>query len=69
MAQNREIVCIFYDHEGSCLKGRDGIFRKTCQTCNQYIARKGGAPARKDLRRHKMEKIKERDMRESLRDY
>jgi len=69
MAQNREIVCIFYDHEGSCAKGRDGIFRKTCQTCDKYIARKGGIPARKDLKRQKLEKIKERDMRRDIKNY
>lgn len=57
MARDREIQCESYICEGSCSKGREGTFRKYCQTCNKYRPLKGSKPARTDNRRHKMEKI------------
>ena len=69
MAQDREIVCIYYRYEGGCEKGREGTFRNACQTCNKYKAKKGKAPARTNLKKKKMEKIKERDIKQMLRDY
>lgn len=69
MAVNREIACIFYECEGECLKGREGTFRKSCQTCKDYKAQKGGRPARKNLRKEKMAKANERDVKRMMRDY
>ena len=69
MAKTREIACIYYDCEGSCLKGREGTFWKACQTCAKYSPRKGGTPARKNLKRQKMDKIQESDMKRMIRDY
>lgn len=67
--QDREIVCVYYNFEGGCAKGREGTFRKACQTCKKYKAEKGRVPARKNLKRQKTEKIKERDMKQIMKDY
>lgn len=67
--QDREVSCIYYKWEGECEKGREGTFRKACQTCKKYKARKGSLPARKNLKKQKMEKIKEHDMRQMMKDY
>lgn len=69
MASEREIACIYYKWEGECEKGREGTFRKACQTCKKYKARKGSLPARKNLKKQKMEKIKEHDMKQMMKDY
>lgn len=69
MSSEREIACIYYKWEGECEKGREGTFRKACQTCKKYKARKGSLPARKNLKRQKMEKIKEHDMKQMMKDY
>lgn len=58
MAKDREIVCKYYLYEGSCSKGREGTFRHKCQTCNLYEPKKGTVPARKNLRKTKLEKIR-----------
>ena len=58
MAKTREIICTFYECEGKCSKGRAGTFRHKCQTCNLYEPKKGTAPARKNLRKTKLEKIR-----------
>lgn len=67
--KDREVRCIYYDYEGNCLKGREGTFWDACQTCNKYKPAKGGAPARKNLKRQKMEKIQKRDIKRMLNDY
>ena len=67
--QDREVSCIYYKWEGECTKGREGTFRKACQTCKKYKAKKGSLPARKNLKRQKIEKIKEHDMEQMMRDY
>ena len=69
MATTREIACEFYKWEGECAKGRKGTFRKACQTCKKYKAKKGSPPARQNLKRQKTEKIRERDMKQMMRDY
>ena len=69
MGSEREVACIYYKWEGECEKGREGTFRKACQTCKKYKAKKGSLPARKNLKRQKIEKIKERDMEQMMRDY
>ena len=58
MAKDREIVCKYYLYEGSCSKGREGTFRHKCQTCNIYEPKKRTVPARKNLRKTKLEKIR-----------
>lgn len=69
MAATREIACVFYEYEGECSKGRKGTFRDACQTCKKYQPLKNGAPARKNLKKQKAEKIKEQDMRRMMREY
>ena len=56
MAKDRERVCEYYINEGNCRKGHEGTFRKCCQTCYDYKAKKGAIPRRKDLRKEKREK-------------
>ena len=51
------------------VEGKKGTFRDACETCKKYKARTGSAPARANLKKKKMEKIKERDIRQMLRDY
>lgn len=63
MAKTREIACQFYQFEGGCAKGRDGTFRKYCQKCDWYKAKRGGIPARQDLRRKKKEDAYRNDQR------
>ena len=41
MAKTREIICEYYVCEGTCTKGREGIFRGKCQTCDKYNPKKG----------------------------
>ena len=53
MARDRERACIYYAHEGECLKGHEGTFRDSCQICKEYTPKKGGRSKRKDLRREK----------------
>lgn len=57
MAKTREIACIHYVCEGNCDLGKEGTFRKKCQTCKTYKAIPGGLPARKNLRKEKKEKF------------
>lgn len=57
MAVEREVACIYYKWEGECEKGREGTFRKACQTCKKYKAKKEAClPARilKDKRQRKL---------------
>lgn len=67
--QDREVSCMYYEHEGSCLKGRKGTFWKECQTCKNYAPKRGSAPARKNLKRQKIEKIQKNDIKQMLKDY
>lgn len=67
--QDREVSCMYYEYEGGCSKGKEGTFRKACQTCKKYKAKKGSFPARKNLKRQKMDKIQESDMKRMIRDY
>lgn len=57
MARDREIACENYVCEGNCSKGREGTFRKYCQTCNKYRPIPGGRPARPNLKHEKKEKF------------
>ena len=61
MAKVREVACQYYSHEGGCLKGRAGTFYDACQTCKKYAPQKGAAPARKNNKRHMIEKAREKD--------
>ena len=67
--KDREIACVFYEYEGSCLKGKAGTFRKACQTCGKYKPKLGSVPVRKNLKKQKIEKIKTKDMKLELRNY
>lgn len=68
MAQTRERVCIYYEWEGQCAKGREGTFRHACQKCHKYQAKKGSQIARPNLKKTKMEKIKTKDAKEMMRE-
>ena len=57
MARDRVIACVNYLNEGNCAKGKKGTFWSYCQTCTKYEAKRGSAPARKDLRQEKKEKF------------
>ena len=57
MAKTREIQCIYYVCEGNCDLGKEGTFRKHCQTYKTYKKLPGGNPARTDNRRQKMDRI------------
>lgn len=69
MSKDREIACIYYACEGECLKGKEGTFRKACQICKKYQPRKGSVPAKKNLKRQKLEKIKEFDIKAMMKNY
>lgn len=69
MATEREIACVYYKYEGCCSKGKAGTFRDACQICKKYKARKVRTLARQNLKRQKMEKIKDRDIKQMMRDY
>ena len=57
MAKTREIPCIHYIAEKCCDLGKEGTFRKKCQTCKTYSAKRGARPARVDRRRTLKERI------------
>lgn len=63
MAKTKEVACIHYVCEGNCDLGKEGTFRKACQTCKTYKKLPGGKPARTDNRRRKMDKISKKEMR------
>lgn len=67
--KDREIACKYYECEGVCLKGREGTFRKKCQTCDKYDPMRGGQPARKDLRRQKKERNDRKEVKNLLGTY
>ena len=39
MAKDRLVPCKYYEYEGVCKKGHEGIFKKTCQHCKEYTPR------------------------------
>jgi len=63
MAKTREVACVHYQHEGSCDLGKDGKFYGHCQTCKTYKKTPGAKPARTDNRKHKLERIRRKEMR------
>jgi hypothetical protein len=67
--QEREIACIYYEYEHSCLKGREGTFWEACQICKKYKPRNGGTPARRNFKKQKMAEIREKDIKNIMRDY
>jgi hypothetical protein len=60
--KDREIACQFYIYEGNCSKGREGTFRKQCQTCKKYVPVKGGRPARTDTRAKRLARIERKEV-------
>ena len=69
MAYDRELPCIYYAWEGECLKGKEGTFRDTCQTCKKYKPKKNAAPARKNAKKKKLEREREKDIKDMMNDY
>jgi len=67
--KDRNIICEFYMYEGGCSKDREGTFKKYCQTCQMYKAKRGAAPARKNLKRQKLDDAKNKDFRNMMKDY
>lgn len=63
MSKTREIACIHYICEGNCDLGKEGTFRKHCQTCKTYKKIPGGKPARTDNRRQKINKITKKELK------
>lgn len=61
MAKDRVIACQYYKAEGHCSKGRDGTFWHKCQTCNLWKPKKGSLPARKNLKKEKLQKIRNKE--------
>lgn len=61
MAKTREIACIHYVCEGNCDLGKEGTFRKKCQTCKTYKKKPGALPARVDLRKKKLKDIQRKE--------
>lgn len=64
MGKTRELACVYYQYEGKCSKNNNKKcrFYHEMQTCDLYQAKRGGVPARKDLRREKKDKL-EKDKR------
>lgn len=69
MAKDREVACKSYVCEGNCSKGREGTFRKQCQTCNLYFPISGGRPARKDNRKQKNERRNKKELVKLVKQY
>ena len=69
MSAEREIACIYYKWEGECEKGKEGTFKKACQICKKYKPKSGGVPARKNLKKQKIKEIKERYIKQMMKDY
>lgn len=63
MAKTREVACIHYQNEGSCALGKECSFYGHCQTCKTYKKTPGGRPARTDNRKHKLDRIRRKEMR------
>lgn len=61
MAKDRLIKCKSYLYEGSCAKGRAGTFYGACQKCDKYEPVRGSVPAKKNLKREKLQKARESD--------
>lgn len=67
--KDREIVCLFYNYEGNCSKGREGTFRKRCQVCSLYSPLAGGMPARKDNRKQKNDRRNKKEFVKLVKQY
>lgn len=59
--KEREIACQYYQFEKSCSIGKEGTFWKSCQHCSKYVPIKGGKPARKNLKKEKIQKAIDRE--------
>ena len=60
--QDQEKLHVFIMYvRGNCDLGKEGTFRKHCQTCKTYKKKPGGKPARTDNRRQKMERIMKKE--------
>ena len=61
--RDREIACVHYVCEGKCDLGKKAEFRGHCQICKNYLAKKGGRPARIDKRKQKQDKINQKEFK------
>ena len=64
--KDREIQCVYYIYEGYCSIGREGTFRKKCQTCDKYIAKPRCRAARVNDKKGKLDKIKNKETKKML---
>lgn len=68
--KDRNVICQYYNFEGSCEKGREGTFLHACQKCRLYSAKRGYAPAtRKNLKKRKIEEQRDRDFNSMMKEY
>ena len=65
MSKERTIACQYYMCEGDCALDREGTFWRYCQHCPDYIAIRGGKPARKNLKKEKLRDARKRELRDS----
>ena len=61
MSKDRFIKCKHYVCEGECNRDREGTFYNYCQHCDLYDPVKGSTPAKKNLKRHKLNSIREHE--------
>lgn len=59
--KDREVQCLYYICEGYCSLGREGNFRKKCQTCDKYIPKPRCKAARVNNKKEKLNKIIEKE--------
>lgn len=57
MAKDRYVACCYHIAEGKYQKCRECSFYKKCQTCDKYLPVKGGRPAKKNLKKKKLNKF------------
>ena len=69
MAKDRKFVCEYYYYNGGCAKGKNASFRGYCQRCQLYKAKKGAAPAFKNLKREKEKDYQDRDFKQRLKEF
>lgn len=62
MAKERTIICKFYECEHNCARGRDAVWKSTCQICPFYVKKPGAKSSVVDKHREKLEKIRKKDL-------
>lgn len=59
--KTREIACKHYAAEGQCKLGKEGTFYKACQHCRVYSPLPHGRPARVNIKRQRLERIRRKE--------